>query len=151
MRFAFLSSKRIPQVVFLLLGEILNKLIDDKICSLWAITNNPEYGNCFTFNANYNGNGVNEAREVTMTGGSAMLRVVLNLNQLSYTPLSLSQEAGARITIHGPNVFPLVEEYGINLKPNTASNIGIQQVLIYVEYSVIQIYQYVLSHQYTNM
>ena len=96
---------------------------------MWSISNNPEYGNCFTFNANYNNeNGLNEAREVTMTGGPATLSIVLFLNQLSYTPLSLSKEAGARMTIHDPNVFPMVEEYGINLKPSTASSIGLQQV-----------------------
>ena len=99
---------------------------------MWSISNNPEYGNCFTFNANYNNeNGLNEAREVTMTGGSATLSIVLFLNQLFYTPLSLSKEAGARMTIHDPNVFPMVEEYGINLKPSTASSIGLQQVWCY--------------------
>ena len=97
------------------------------ICSYWSISNNPEYGNCFTFNANYNndkGVNVNPPWEVTMTGGSATLSVVLYLDQLFYTPLSLSKKAGARITIHNPKVFPMTEEYGINLKPNTASNIG---------------------------
>ena len=94
-----------------------------------------EYGNCFTFNANYkndDGVNVNPAWEVTMTGGSATLSVVLYLDQLFYTPLSLSKKAGARITIHNPKVFPMTEEYGINLKPNTASNIGFQQVLFHV-------------------
>ena len=100
------------------------------ICSLWSITNNPEYGNCFTFNADYNkGKDVHEAREVTMTGGSAAMSIVLYLNQLFYTPLSLTKKAGARITIHNPKVFPMTEEYGMNLKPNTASSIGFQQVL----------------------
>ena len=97
---------------------------------MWTVTNHPEFGNCFTFNANYtNRNGHNKTREVTMTGGSATLSIVLYLNQLSYTPLSLTKEAGARMTIHDPNMFPMVEEYGINLKPSTASSIGLQQVL----------------------
>ena len=97
---------------------------------MWSISINPEYGNCFTFNANYNnGKGVNEAKDVTMTGGSATMSIVLYINQAFYTPLSLTKEAGARITIHNPKVFPMTEEYGINLKPNTASSIGFQQVL----------------------
>ena len=99
---------------------------------MWRISNNPEYGNCFTFNAIYNidsSENVSEALEVTMTGGSATLSMVLFLDQRFYTPLSLSKEAGVRITVHNPQVNPMTEEYGINLKPNTASNIGIQQVL----------------------
>ena len=95
------------------------------------MSNSPEYGNCFTFNAIDNRRGVNAAPayEVTMTGGSAALSVILYLNQMFYTPLSLSKEAGARITIHNPNVFPMTEEYGINLKPNTASSVGFQKVM----------------------
>ena len=57
------------------------------------------------------------------------MSIVLYINQAFYTPLSLTKEAGARITIHNPQVFPMTEEYGINLKPNTASSIGFQQVL----------------------
>ena len=67
-----------------------------------------------------------------MTGGAGTLSIVLYLDQLFYAPLSLSKEAGARITIHNPKVFPMTEEYGINLKPNTASSIGFQQVLFSV-------------------
>ena len=63
-----------------------------------------------------------------MTGGSAALSVILYLDQALYTPLSLTKEAGARLTIHDPKVFPMIEEYGMNLKPSTASSIGFQQV-----------------------
>ena len=70
-----------------------------------------------------------QAREVTMTGGSGMLSIILYLDQFFYTPLSFTKEAGARITIHNPLVFPMTGEYGLNLRPNTASSIGFQQVL----------------------
>ena len=63
-----------------------------------------------------------------MTGGSAALSIVLYLDQMFYTPLSLTKEAGARMIIHDPKLFPMIDEYGINLKPNTASSIGFQKV-----------------------
>ena len=63
-----------------------------------------------------------------MTGGSATMSVVLYLNQMFYTPLSLTKESGVRMTIHDPKVLPMVEEYGMNLRPNTASSIGFQKV-----------------------
>ena len=63
-----------------------------------------------------------------MTGESAALSIVLYLDQDFYTPLSLSPEAGARMTIHDPKVFAMIDEYGMNLKPNTASSIGFQKV-----------------------
>ena len=104
------------------------------VSSFWSISNDPVYGNCFTFNAIYNNDSEDSARVVTLTGGSAALSIVLYLDQLFYTPLSLSTEAGARITIHNPKVYPMTEEYGINLKPNTASSIGFQQVFKFLQY-----------------
>ena len=41
----------------------------------------------------------------------------------------LSKKAGARLIIHNPNSPPLADEYGIDLQPNTASSVSIQQVI----------------------
>ena len=116
-------------------------------CSFWRISNNPDYGNCYTFNAIYNNDGVRNAREVTMTGESATLSIVLFLDQLFYTPLSLTKEAGARITIHDPKAFPMVDEYGMNLRPTTASHIGFQQVWLgYIIFFVLYMYTCILKN-----
>ena len=42
----------------------------------------------------------------------------------------LSKKAGARLVIHDPDSPPLADEYGIDLQPNTASSISVQQVII---------------------
>ena len=36
------------------------------------------------------------------------------------------------MTIHDPSTYPMVDEYGMNFRPNTASNIGIQQVHVLI-------------------
>ena len=38
----------------------------------------------------------------------------------------LSKKAGAKIVIHDPNTPPLPNEYGLELRPNTASSIAVQ-------------------------
>ena len=44
----------------------------------------------------------------------------------------LSKKAGARLVIHDPDSPPLADEYGIDLQPNTASSISVQQVIIFI-------------------
>ena len=39
----------------------------------------------------------------------------------------LSKKAGAKIVIHDPNTPPLPNEYGLELRPNTASSIAVQK------------------------
>lgn len=53
----------------------------------------------------------------------------LYLDQENYMLQGLSQKAGVRMIIHDPNAYPLADEYGIDLEPNTASSIAIQKVL----------------------
>ena len=108
--------------------------IDDFIYfSNWITINNPKYGNCYIFNYNTtNANATGTVRSAKTTGSSSSLSIELYLDQTVYTPLSLSQEAGARMTIHDPSTYPMVDEYGMNFRPNTASNIGIQQVHVLI-------------------
>ena len=40
----------------------------------------------------------------------------------------LSKKAGARLVIHDPKSPPLADEYGVDLQPNTATSVSIQQV-----------------------
>ena len=57
------------------------------------------------------------------------LSVEVFLDQSNYMLNKLSKKAGARLVIHDPAVPPLADEYGIDLQPNTASSISIQQAL----------------------
>ena len=47
----------------------------------------------------------------------------------------LSKKAGGKIVIHDPNTPPLPNEYGLELRPNTASSIAVQ-VIIYQSQSI---------------
>ncbi len=51
------------------------------------------------------------------------------LDQDNYMLERLSKRAGARIVIHDPQAPPLPDEYGLDLRPNTASSISIQKVI----------------------
>ena len=57
------------------------------------------------------------------------LSVEVFLDQSNYMLNKLSKKAGARLVIHDPAVPPLADEYGIDLQPNTASSVSIQQVI----------------------
>ena len=52
------------------------------------------------------------------------------LDQDNYMVNKLSKKAGARIVIHDPRSPPLPDEYGLDLRPNTASSIAIQKTNI---------------------
>ena len=62
------------------------------------------------------------------------LSVEVFLDQSNYMLNKLSKKAGARLVIHDPAVPPLADEYGIDLQPNTASSISIQQALLFTNY-----------------
>ena len=40
----------------------------------------------------------------------------------------LSKNAGAKIVVHDPSLPPLPDEYGIDMRPNTASSVAVQTV-----------------------
>ena len=58
------------------------------------------------------------------------LNVEVFLDQNNYMLNKLSKKAGARVVVHDPNNPPLADEYGLDLRPNTASSIAIQIVSI---------------------
>ena len=99
---------------------------------LFLLRSNPEYGNCFTFNSNYNredplaGN-----RTSTHTGPIFGLSVVLNLNQKRYLLNGATQKAGARITVHDSALRGLVEEDGLDVAPAQSTSISIQETVKY--------------------
>ena len=51
------------------------------------------------------------------------------LDQSNYMKNRLSKKAGGKIVIHDPNTPPLPNEYGLELRPNTASSIAVQVIL----------------------
>ena len=65
------------------------------------------------------------------------------LDQSNYMKNRLSKKAGGKIVIHDPNTPPLPNEYGLELRPNTASSIAVQ-VIIYQSqfiFSSIKVFQ----------
>ncbi len=50
------------------------------------------------------------------------------LDQRGYMSGTLSQKAGMRIAVHSPHLHPLVDEFGLDVEPGTASSIAIQLV-----------------------
>ena len=92
----------------------------------WYVSATPDYGNCYTFNLNYNLNDEFRKRNSTLTGSSYGLVLQVFLDQENYTKNSFSSKAGARLVIHDPDMPPMVDENGIDLLPNTASSISIQ-------------------------
>ena len=91
-----------------------------------------EYGNCFSFNSHYNKDDpdlfASRQRLATLTGTSNGLTVEVFLDQKNYMLEKLSKKAGARLIIHDAYSPPLADEYGMDLQPNTASSVAIQQV-----------------------
>ena len=91
-----------------------------------------EYGNCFSFNSYYNKDDPDlfnsRQRLATLTGTSNGLTVEVFLDQKNYMLEKLSKKAGARLIIHDAYSPPLADEYGMDLQPNTASSVAIQQV-----------------------
>ena len=96
--------------------------------SFWYAFNTAEYGNCYSFNYNYNLKDTRRNRTATLTGTSYGLSVEIFLDQANYMLNKLSKQAGARIVIHDPTNPPLPDEYGMDLRPNTASSISVQMV-----------------------
>ena len=98
-----------------------------------------EYGNCFSFNFQYNIDDpdlfISLPRLATLTGSSNGLTVEVFLDQDNYMLNKLSKKAGARLVIHDASTLPLVDEYGMDLQPNTASSVAIQQAKIFFSQS----------------
>ena len=92
----------------------------------WFPFSTAEFGNCFTFNYDRNYADRRRYRKTTLTGTSYGLSVEIFLDQTNYMLNKLSKKAGARIVIHDPANPPLPDEYGMDLRPNTASSIAVQ-------------------------
>ena len=61
-----------------------------------------------------------------MTG----LSVEVFLDQDNYMSNRKSKKSGAKVVLHDSKMPPLPDEYGIDLRPNTASSIAIQKAVI---------------------
>ncbi len=55
----------------------------------------------------------------------------LHIEQDGYMSGFLSQKAGARVVIHYPYDYPMVGEFGMDLRPGTANSISVQMVTIH--------------------
>ncbi len=56
------------------------------------------------------------------------LHVELFLDQISYMAGTLSEKAGVRIAVHNSHIHPMVDEFGLDVEPGTATSIAIQLV-----------------------
>ncbi len=112
----------------------------------WHKSTAPNYGNCFTFNAEYNPLDELSPRSSTLTGalnGSSYticynfsdsnkkmfisgLTVELFVDQLNYMKGDLSQSAGIRMVVHNPDSYPMTDEFGLDVMPGTSSSITLQ-------------------------
>ena len=63
-----------------------------------------------------------------MPGGVMGLNVVLNIDQKNYMKNGLTSSAGVRVTLHSPEVRPLVDEFGHDVQPARATNFAIEKV-----------------------
>ena len=112
-----------------------NFLIQTLFIRYWYPFVTAEYGNCFSFNSHYNKNDPDlfnsRQRLATLTGTSNGLTVEVFLDQKNYMLEKLSKKAGARLIIHDAYSSPLADEYGMDLQPNTASSVAIQQVKLF--------------------
>ena len=92
----------------------------------WHVYPTAGYGNCYTFNAERNTNDANRGRKATLTGNLYGLKIEVFLDQENYMLNKLSKRAGARVIVHDPQSPPLADEYGLDVRPNTASSIPVQ-------------------------
>ncbi len=50
------------------------------------------------------------------------------MDQTNYMKGVLSERAGVRLVIHNPDDYPMIDEFGLDLMPGTASSVAIQMV-----------------------
>ena len=93
------------------------------------MTNNPSYGNCFTFNSAINDEDAYGGNRVTsMAGPKFGLDLVINIEQSKYLKDGVTQSAGARVVVQSSSVHPQPEEIGHQLKPNTVTSLAMNEV-----------------------
>ncbi|XP_037076986.1 degenerin-like protein unc-105 [Pollicipes pollicipes] len=81
--------------------------------------NTPTYGNCYVFNSNLSRNSAasDDLVHSSLTGANYGLTLVMHLEPQHYMQSTVAQTLGARVTIHGNDVFPLVDEAGMDIGP----------------------------------
>ena len=93
------------------------------------MTNNPSYGNCFTFNSAINVQDSSGGdRVLSMAGPKFGLDLVINIEQSKYLKEGVTQSAGARVVVQSSSVHPQPEEIGHQLKPNTVTSLAMHEV-----------------------
>ncbi|XP_054709162.1 acid-sensing ion channel 5-like [Uloborus diversus] len=82
-----------------------------------------QFGNCFTFNRKKDKD--SSFLETAHIGSNSGLELTLNLDVFNYSPISYS--IGARVELHGPDVEPNPEYYGINISPGFETSLAVKQ------------------------
>ncbi|XP_070542969.1 amiloride-sensitive sodium channel subunit gamma-like [Ptychodera flava] len=87
---------------------------------------NPKYGNCYSFNTGAN----NTATfRTTKPGPSTGLRLTLFIEQDEYLD-DITENAGAVVLVHSPDIVPFPEEQGLELAPGFSTSIGVRLSII---------------------
>ncbi|XP_070543783.1 amiloride-sensitive sodium channel subunit beta-like [Ptychodera flava] len=81
---------------------------------------NPKYGNCYTFNT-----GANTSKPGPSTG----LRLTLFIEQDEYLE-NITENAGAVVLVHPPDIVPFPEEQGLELPPGFSASLGLRLSVI---------------------
>ena len=77
------------------------------------------YGNCYSFNYEFNQHDkMKGKRQLSLTGPSYGLSLVLNLDQGNYMQKGYSKQAGARLVLSPTNGSILFDEAGMDVQPN---------------------------------
>ncbi|XP_071795166.1 uncharacterized protein [Asterias amurensis] len=104
---------------------ILQCTFDKKKCNFtdFRVTQNRDYGNCFTFN---HGTGNDTVRYTSKSGAKYGLHLTIWIEQPEYIGI-LTPESGARVTVHDQRTMPIPEDEGITVAPGAATSIGVRQ------------------------
>ena len=73
-------------------------------------------------------------RNSLFTGSDYGMTFQVFIDQENYMLNTLSKKAGLVLVIHSPSMTPTANEYGIDLEPNTANSISLQQVRLRMSY-----------------
>ena len=94
------------------------------------MTNNPSYGNCFTFNSAINDHDTHGGeRRTSMAGPNFGLDLVINIEHSKYLQKGVTQSAGARVVVQSSSAHPQPDEIGHQLNPNSITALAMQEVI----------------------
>ncbi|XP_076033047.1 epithelial sodium channel subunit gamma-like [Oratosquilla oratoria] len=98
----------------------------------FATVHSNSYGNCFSFNSAIIASEDKSSgkRKTSLVGKKFGLSLKLNVDRKEYLGSILSPQSGARIILHHPKSYPLIDQEGIDLSPAFATSVAVKQFLL---------------------